>query len=71
MYKVSRKRNAEVQVGCPLGKQNDVGIQCSESRGSYGRNNEAKAMTYDELKEKYLWCKEFTLCWLKDEALIA
>ena len=28
-------------------------------------------MTYDELKEKYLWSKEFTLCWLKDEALIA
>ena len=71
MYKVSRKRNAEVQVGCPLDKQKDVGIQCSESRGSYGRDNEAKVMTYDELKEKYLWCKEFTLCWLKDEALIA
>ena len=54
MYKVSRKRNAEVQVGCPLDKQKDVGIQCSESRGSYGRDNEAKVMTYDELKEKYL-----------------
>ena len=61
MYKVSAKRNTEVQVGCPFGKQKDVGIQCSEPRGSYGRNDEAKVMTYDELKEKYLWCKEFTL----------
>ena len=62
MYKVSGKRNAEVQVGCPFGKQKDVGIQCSECRGSSGRNDEAKVMTYDELKEKYLWRKEFTLC---------
>ena len=36
-----------------------------------GINEETKVMTYDELKEKYLWSKEFTLCWLKDEALIA
>ena len=62
MYKVSGKQNAEVQVGCPFGKQKDVDIQCSESRGSYGWNDEAKVMAYDELKEKYLWCKEFTLC---------
>ena len=52
MYKVSRKRNAEVQVSCPFGKQKDVGIQCSESRGSYGQNDEAKLMTYNELKKK-------------------
>ena len=34
-------------------------------------DDEAKVMTYDELKENYLWCKEFSLCWLKDEVLIA
>ena len=55
MYKVSRKRNAEVQVGCSFGKQKDVGIQCLESQGSYGLDNEAKVMTCDELKENYLW----------------
>jgi len=71
MFKVSQKRNAEVPVGCPFGKQKDVGIQCLGSQGSYGRNNEAKVTTCNELKEKYLWCKKFTLCWLKDEALIA
>ena len=31
MDKVSQKRNADVQVSCPFGKQKDVGIQCSES----------------------------------------
>ena len=28
-------------------------------------------MTYNELKEKCLWCKESSLCWLKGKALIA
>ena len=71
MYTVSRKRKAEVQVGCPFAKRKDVGIQCSESRGSYGRNEESKILTYDQLREKYLWSKDHTLYWLKEEGLIA
>ena len=71
MYTVGRKRKAEIQVGCPFAKRKDVGIQCSESRGSYGRNEETKILTYDQLKEKYLWNKDHTLRWLKDEGLIA
>ena len=71
MYTVSRKRKVEVQVGCPFAKRKDVGIQCSESRGSYGRNEEYKILTYDQLREKYLWSKDHTLDWLKDEGLIA
>lgn len=61
MYTVNRKQNAEVQAGCPFGKRKDAGIQCLESRGCYGRNEETKVMTYDELKEKYLWSREFSL----------
>ena len=71
MYTVSRKRKAEVQVGCPFAKRKDVGIQCSESRGSYGRNEESTILTYDQLREKYLWSKDHTLYWLKEEGLIA
>ena len=71
MYTVSRKRKAEVQVGCFLAKRKDVGIQCSESRGSYGRNEESKILTYDQLREKYLWSKDHTLHWLKEGGLIA
>ena len=70
MYTVSRKRKGEVLVGCPFAKRKDVGIQCSESRGRYGRNEESKILTYDQLKEKYLWSKDHTLHWLKDEGLI-
>lgn len=61
MYTVNRKQNAEVQAGCPFSKRKDAGIQCLESRGCYGRNEETKVMTYDELKEKYLWSREFSL----------
>ena len=58
-------------MGCPFAKWKDFGIQCSESRGSYGRDEEAKILTYDKLKEKYLWNKDHTLRWLKNEGLIA
>ena len=71
MYTVSRKRKAEVQVGRPFAKRKDVGVQCSESRGSYGRNEESKILTYDQLREKYLWSKDHTPYWLKEEGLIA
>ena len=40
-------------MGCPFAKRKDVGIQCSESRGRYGRNEESKILTYDQLTEKY------------------
>ena len=71
MYTVTRKRKAEVQVGCPFGERRDIGTQCSESKGSYGRNDDTKILTYDELKDKYLWNKDNTLSWLKEEGLIA
>lgn len=34
MYTVSRKRKAEVQVGCPFAERSDIGVQCSESKGA-------------------------------------
>ena len=61
MYTVSRKRKAEVQVGCPFRERRDIGTQCSESKGSYGRKDDTKILTYDELKDKYLWDKDYTL----------
>ena len=66
MHTVSRKRKAEVPVGCLSEKRKDVGIQCSESRGIYGRNEEYKILAYDQLREKYLWSKDHTLRWTKD-----
>ena len=70
MYTVSRKSKAEVQVGCPFGELRDIGTQCSESKGSYGRKDDMKILTYDELKDKYLWDKDYTQSWLKEEGLI-
>jgi len=74
MYTVSRKRKVEVQVDCPFGERRDIGTQCSqcsESKGSYGRRDDTKILTYDELKDKYLWHKNYALSWLKEEGLIA
>ena len=71
MYTVSQKRKAAVQVGCSFKDRKDIGIQCSASKGSYGRNIQGKKLTYDELRDKYLWDKDYTLQWLKDEGLIA
>ena len=71
LYTVSLKRKDEIQVGCPFAKRKDVGIQCSEARGSSGQNKGSKILTYDQLKENYLWNKDHTLNWLKDKGLIA
>ena len=70
MYTVSRKGKAELQVGCPSVERKDIGVQCSESKGSYGRDVDSNILTYDQLKDKYLWEKDFTINWLKEEGLI-
>ena len=68
MYTVVRKRKIGVQVGCTLSFK-DKETQCGEARGSYRREN--KLLTYDKLRDRYLWDKEWTLNWLKEDGLIA
>jgi len=71
MYTVTRKRNIGVQVGSSTSCLKDQGTQCSYAKGSYGRKNNSKILTYDELRDSYLWNRDFTLEWLKQEGIIA
>ena len=72
MYTVKRKRVNGVQVGWPTADLKEQGIQCSYAKGSYKRNEKEKNFTaYDDLLLNYLWEKDYTLSWLKEEGLIA
>ena len=71
MYSVSRKRKVEIQVGCPFSKLRDSSTQVSKAKGSYGRNDKKQMLTYDQLKDQYLWDKHFTMHWLQEKGLIA
>ena len=71
MYSVTHKRKIGIQVGCSVVDRKDVGIQCSRSKGSYGRQKpEEEVLTYD-LLQNYLWNKDFIFEWLKDDKMIA
>ena len=68
MYSVTRKRKIGIQVGCAAVDRKEKGVQCSHSTGSYGwRHNETGILTYDELLQNYLWTKDYTIEWLKEE----
>ena len=58
-------------MSCPFGERRDFGTQRSGSKGSCGRKDDSKILTYNKLKDKYLWNREYTLSWLKEEGLIA
>ena len=63
MYTVKRQRVNGVQVGCSTADLKEQGIQCSYAEGSF--------TGYDDLLVSYLWEKDYTLSWLKEEGLIA
>lgn len=72
MYSVTHKRKIGIQVGCSAVDRKEVGVQCSRSKGSYGRQKpEKEILTYDDLLQNYLWDKDFTFEWLKGEKMIA
>ena len=66
-----RKRKIGVQAGRSLFSVTHKGTQCGETKASYSREDRPKILTYDELRDKYLWDKGYALKWLKDEGLIA
>ena len=60
MYSVTHKRKIGIQVGCSAVDRKEVGVQCSRSKGSYGRQKpEKEILTYDDLLQNYLWDKDF------------
>ena len=72
MYRVKEKRKIGIQVGCPSVDRIERGVQCSNSKSSYGRKEiEARHVTFEDLLQNYLWDKEYTLSWLKEEGFIA
>lgn len=72
VYTVTHKRKISIQVGCSTVDRKEQGIQCSNSKGSYGRiEKEGRFLTYDNFKDMYLWNKDYTISWLKEEGLIA
>ena len=72
MYTIKRRRVAEVQVGCSYADHKEQGTQCHHFKGSYHRvDKEENITSYDDLLRNYLWDKDFTLSWLKQEGLIA
>ena len=72
MYRVKEKRKIGIQVGCPSVDRIERGVQCSNSKSSYRRKEiEARHVTFEDLLQNYLWDKEYTLSWLKEEGFIA
>ena len=67
MYKVTCKRTIGVQAGCSTVDRREKGTQCSDSKASYGRLENPE----EHLLRQHLWDKEFLICWLKEEGLIA
>ena len=69
MYTVKRRKTTGVQTGCSTA---DLKDQSGSTKGSYLRNEKKENFTnYENLLQNYLWDKDFTLSWLKDEGLIA
>ena len=72
MYSVKRRRTTGVQVGCSSADRKEQGTQCRESEASYKRSDkEGNFTSYDDLLKNYLWDKDFTLSWLKQDGLLS
>ena len=72
MYTVKCRKTTEVQTGCSTADLKDQSTQCGSTKGSYLRNEKKENFTnYENLLQNYVWDKDFTLSWLKDEGLIA
>ena len=72
MYSVTHKRKIAIQVGCAAVDREEAGVQCSHSSGSYGcRQNETEILTYDEVLRNYLWTKDYTIEWRREEKHLA
>ena len=72
MYTVKRRKTTVVQSGCSTADLKDQSTQCGDTKGSYGRDEKKDNFTsYESLLRNYLWDRDFTLSWLKDEGLIA
>ena len=72
MYSVKRRRTTGVQVGCSSADRKEQGTQCREFEASYKRSDkEGNFTSYDDLMKNFLWDKDFTLLWLKQDGLLA
>ena len=72
MYTVKHRKTTGVQTECSTADLKDQSTQCGSTKASYLRNEKKENFTnYENLLQNYLWDKDFTLSWLKDEGLIA
>ena len=71
MYTIKRHKTTGVQTGCSTADLKDQSTQCGSTKVSYLRNEKKENFTtYKNLLQNYLWDKDFTLSWLKDQELI-
>ena len=72
MYRVVRKRTVGVQAGPSFKEKDDksVGVD-RDTSSTYAREKRTSFLTYDTLKQEFLWSKELTVSWLMDIGLIA
>ena len=72
MYTVVRCKTCGMQSGCSKADLKDQSTQCGSTQPSYQRNEKQENFTsYENLLRDYLWDREFTLSWLREEGLIA
>ena len=72
MYTVIRRKTCGMQTGCSKADLKDQSTQCGSTQASYQRNEKQENFTsYENLLRDYLWDREFTLSWLREEGLIA
>ena len=72
MYTVKRRKITEAQTGCSTANLKDQSTQCGSTKGSYATNvKNGNFISFENLLKSYLWCRDFTLSWLKAEGLIA
>jgi len=72
MYTIKQCKTTGVQTGCSAADRKDQSTQCGSTKGSdLTKEKKDNFTTYEDLLQNYLWDKDFTLSWLKDEALIA
>ena len=71
MYTVVCRKTCGVQTGCSKADLKDQSTQCGSTQASYQRNEKQENFTsYENLLRDYLWDREFTLSWLREEGLI-
>lgn len=60
-----------MQTGCSKAVLKDQSTQCGSTQPSYQRNEKQENFTsYENLLRDYLWDRELTLSWLREEGLI-